>query len=558
MNNQESMCDLVREAARGDAQAFQTLYLRTRQKAYFVALSITKNEHDAQDILQDSYLKVYQSIGQLAQPESFQAWLNRIVANKSKNYLAKVNPRAFADYDDENTMNWQEETNADFLPDERLDQKEAKALVAKLVQDLPEDQRLVVLLHYFSDMEVAEIAQSLNVPEGTVKSRLSRARGKLAEMLRRAQNKGITLFAATPLPLLAYFIKQLGEPLQEAADRLPPLVLGGAGAAATAKAATAKRASGTVKAKALAATATTVVVLGGVIGGVAAYRKTQSKPGPINATTNTNVLIINTPAQTSAWEAPSFIPPQGTAAQTPWVSPPNTAAITFPNAAPVAPSAGAQAGRTKTTASQKTSTSAQATEESTGAADTTTQPANTVPSSTAPTTPATTNQTTTKTTTTRTLPTFKPWDAGGRTVPTVPTRTTVFSTTTALATTKPLPLVISFEYDTVNKRILRYTGTQTHVTVPATLGGVPMQHLWEGAFAGTAVERVEIAQGIDCIRESAFANCTRLKEVHVPDSVEWVLDGAFDGCPADLVLICKEGSAADNFAKTNGINVRYN
>ncbi|MCL1951892.1 MAG: sigma-70 family RNA polymerase sigma factor, partial [Oscillospiraceae bacterium] len=227
--NDQNIRDLALEAAQGSVPAFQELYQRTRQGAWFVALSIAKNEHDAQDILQDSYLKAYKSMGQLEQPESFVPWLNQIVANKAKNYIARKKPESFADYGDENALDWQEETDPAFLPDEHLDREEAKALIASLVRELPEDQRLVVLLHYYDDMEVAAIAKSLEVPEGTVKSRLARARTKLAAMLRQAQGKGLKLYAMAPIPLLAYFIKLLGFDAT-GSDRLPPLLIGSAAA----------------------------------------------------------------------------------------------------------------------------------------------------------------------------------------------------------------------------------------------------------------------------------------------------------------------------------------
>ncbi|MCL2195819.1 MAG: sigma-70 family RNA polymerase sigma factor [Oscillospiraceae bacterium] len=295
MTEHHSIPTLAQQAAQGSAEAFQQLYHLTRQRAWFVAISITKNEHDAQDILQDSYVKAWEKISTLEKPEAFAGWLSQIVANQAKNYIARKRPDSFADYGDENAMVWQEETDTDLLPSESYDQAEVKALVAQLIAQLPEDQRLVLLMRYYDDMDVADVAQTLDVPEGTVKSRLHRARGKLADMLAHAQDKGIALYAAVPIPLLVQVLHSLALE-HDPSDKLP-IILGitagagvaaagaaGAGAAASAgssAACTAGVAAGATTAAAgasvtgiVAACVAAAVVTGGlIVGGVAGYRQ---------------------------------------------------------------------------------------------------------------------------------------------------------------------------------------------------------------------------------------------------------------------------------------------
>ncbi|MCL2531318.1 MAG: sigma-70 family RNA polymerase sigma factor [Oscillospiraceae bacterium] len=286
---------LAQQAAQGNAEAFQQLYHLTRQRAWFVAISITKNEHDAQDILQDSYIKAWEKICTLEKPEAFAGWLSQIVANQAKNYIARKRPDSFADYGDDNAMYWQEETDVDLLPSESYDQTEAKALVASLIAQLPEDQRLVLLMRYYDDMDVAQVAETLEVPEGTVKSRLHRARAKLADMLRQAQDNGIALYTAVPIPLLVQVLQGLGLE-NDPGDRLPAIlgltgagaaaVAAGAGAAGAASAgssaacagavagATTTAAAGASVTGIVAACVAAAVVTGGlIVGGVAVYRQ---------------------------------------------------------------------------------------------------------------------------------------------------------------------------------------------------------------------------------------------------------------------------------------------
>ena len=85
----------------GDGKAFETVYNMTNETAYFTALKIVRNEDDAQDILQDSYIKVLEKISTLDNPEVFMSWFNMIVANNARNFLRKQNPVLFRDEETE-------------------------------------------------------------------------------------------------------------------------------------------------------------------------------------------------------------------------------------------------------------------------------------------------------------------------------------------------------------------------------------------------------------------------------------------------------------------------
>ncbi|MCL2494810.1 MAG: sigma-70 family RNA polymerase sigma factor [Oscillospiraceae bacterium] len=544
----ENIRDLALQAMQGSAPAFQELYRLTRQGAWFVALSITKNEHDAQDILQESYLKAYQSMAQLAQPESFAAWLNQIVANKAKNYVSRIKPDSFAQYEDESAGDWQEETNPAFIPDEHLDQAEAKALIASLVNELPEDQRLVVLLRYYDDMDVAAIAKSLEIPEGTVKSRLGRARQKLAAMLELAQGKGLRLYAAAPIPLLAYFIKLLGFDAQ-GSDRLPPLLIGSAGTAAAGGAAAAGKAAAKAARKAASAgkiaalAATVIVAVGGITAaGVYAYRRTA----PAGGTTAAPTTVIATAAPTS--QAATEVRSEAVVTTQ---APPDTR-MTSARPLPQAPPAATTSPEVTRT---QTSTAAATAGPTTARSTTTTRraswsytPLPTRPTVTQTTTQATTTATASGTTTTRFIDTPRP--------PTTANPTTV--TTAEPTTTATEPALPDFEYarDPAGGYVVtKYNGSETDLTVPASIDGVAVIHLGAGAFEGTNVVRVVIEPGFDCLRDRTFADCPGLIEVVVPNTVVNVLGSPFTGSP-NVVVVCGENSRAHTYCRTNGIAFR--
>ena len=540
--NQETIRDLVLRAAQGEKEAFQQLYIATRKQAYFTSLSITKNEADAQDILQESYLKAYQSLGQLENPALFPAWLNRIVANKAKNYISRIKPDSFADYEDGGAVNWQEETDPLFIPDERLDRKEAKALVIGLVSELPEDQRLVVLMRYYHDMEVAEVAKTLEVPVGTVKSRLSRARQKLAATLDSAQQKGLKLYSALPMPFLAYFIKLIGFE-ESSADRLPPLVLGtAAGGTAAVSSATrraAKKAADTfqsasVPLKAAAGAATVLAIAGAVIGALAFSNSRKALP---TAHASPDSAAVQATAPTTAIHNETATAVAGRSA----TLPSNT---TQTEAPPVTQSGASEATKTQRQAASSAlaatvSNAVRATtpKSQSSAEKTTKAPVRfSVPTAAAPVPFPTWPKQTSKSTSSST---------------TEPTNNTIIITTTK-PTPKPQPIV-SFEFDTGRRMIMQYTGTATEVAVPAEIDGTPVLHLAPNAFFGSNVTRVEIAQGVDCIQSQTFGNCGALRELVIPPSVHFIMADAFRGCRDDLVIFCWEDTPAHTFALSQGM-----
>ena len=550
MNNQQFIRELVLKSAQGDVAAFQELYQTTRQRAWFVALSITKNEHDAQDILQESYLKAYQSLSQLEKPESFESWLGQITANKAKNYISRKKPDSFADYGDENAVNWQEETDTEFLPDKNLDQAEAKALIAALISELPEDQRLVVLMRYYDDMEVAAVAAALNVPEGTVKSRLARARKKLAAMLQQAQDKGIALHAAAPIPLLAYFIQLIGFE-ENPGDRLPPLIGLAAAGAATATAAAASSAttiagsSGAAGAsglliKGVAIAAATAIVATGAVSGVYIYRSRAGTPPSPPAVTEPTALT-----------APVFVP------STVGITEPESEANTVEFQPRTVVIARTNLGVTQSVI-RNPATQAPATTNAPEAAATTTEPAATTAAqtterttrSTAP-RPTFTQRETTATTTTTTTTTTETTTTAATTAP--PPITTPEPTTTTTTTTTRRPYSELFQIN--GSTIQRYLGDEEIVVIPQVINGVTMRHLSNNAFAGSTARRVELPYDFCCIRNRSFANMPNLEEIVIPASVGIIFDNAFDNSP-NVVIVTPANSTAYHFAIARGIPVR--
>ena len=169
---------LVKQIQRGKQSAFEEFYKLTSPKAYFIALKITQNEHDAEDILQESYIKALEKIGEIDTSQNITSWFLKIVANKSKDLLKSRNRLVF-DGDEECVFDDIPEEKTEFRPEENLDQEELRLEVMAAIDELTEEKRACIMMMYFGDMSVKEIAESIEVPESTVKNRLYTARKDL-------------------------------------------------------------------------------------------------------------------------------------------------------------------------------------------------------------------------------------------------------------------------------------------------------------------------------------------------------------------------------------------
>lgn len=208
MNN--NFIEIVKAAQQGDNRAFEALYNMTKDSAYFIALSITKNEHDALDIMQDSYMKAFKNISTLNSPELFDNWLGRIVANTSKNYIKKKKPILFGDIGEGADIEWNdEEFNKDYLPQEAIDAKETGRLLMEIINRLSEDKRLCILMYYYQDMSVKEIAETLELPVSTVKYKLLSARAEIKKGVEELEDKGTKLYGLFPFILFPALFKNI-------------------------------------------------------------------------------------------------------------------------------------------------------------------------------------------------------------------------------------------------------------------------------------------------------------------------------------------------------------
>ena len=205
--------DLIEKARNKDEKAIEELFECTSKKGYYVALKYLKNKEDAQDILQDAYVSALSKLDSLKNPEKFDKWLYQIIANKAKNYLVKNKPLLFEqlEKDDEDAISFEETIQDDtleFQPKENCDYQELKQALKVLIDELPDDQRMCLLMYYFEELSINEIAESLELNTNTIKSRLNYARKKIKEKVEELQKKGTHLYGVAPIPFLLWMLQE--------------------------------------------------------------------------------------------------------------------------------------------------------------------------------------------------------------------------------------------------------------------------------------------------------------------------------------------------------------
>ena len=171
--------ELVLRAREGEELAFGLLVQRYQRPAYAVAYSVTGRHEDAEDAAQESFLVALTRLDECRNPEKFGGWLMTIVRNRSKNLIRRESLRET----DQVPPGAQSKVPT---PDKLAEAAELRALLQSALEELPEIQRQIVLLHDWEGWKHREIADSLDLPSGTVRSHLHFARKTLRQTLQNA------------------------------------------------------------------------------------------------------------------------------------------------------------------------------------------------------------------------------------------------------------------------------------------------------------------------------------------------------------------------------------
>lgn len=186
-NNSEQLDqDLVLRVQRGDKSAFDLLVIKYQHRIVHLVNRYVKDPSEAQDVAQDSFIKAYRALPDFRGDSAFYTWLYRIAINTAKNYLLARN-RRFMDYeleldDAEHVENALQLRNLD-TPENLLMNEQIMSVIQTAIDKLPEEMRIAITLREFEGMSYEEIADAMDCPIGTVRSRIFRAREAIDEKL---------------------------------------------------------------------------------------------------------------------------------------------------------------------------------------------------------------------------------------------------------------------------------------------------------------------------------------------------------------------------------------
>ena len=300
--------ELVRRAQAGDEAAFNQLYEQTGTAIYRTIFSMVQDEDTAWDVHQNSYILAWRGLNKLENPSAFLPWLRRIVVNEAVKELTKEDSLTFSELtSDEDEEPQFAETRGGYQPEIELDKKEAARLVREILEKMPKKQKLIVGMYYYEGYSIKEIAEALNVTQGTVKTQLHLGRKRVEAEVRRLEGEGVKLYGMAPMAFLLFLLRNQ-DPGKLIGKRAAQAIL--TKAAATEPVVLTAKAVGsgffhTALGKLTAVALSAAVVAGGVLGYQALKNRHQRTMGDYRPTET--VASTEAPAETQTQTEPQSI-----------------------------------------------------------------------------------------------------------------------------------------------------------------------------------------------------------------------------------------------------------
>ncbi|MFV9473006.1 RNA polymerase sigma factor RpoE [Advenella sp. RU8] len=188
MSDRDVDAELVARVQKGDKRAFDLLVLKYQRKIMRLLSRMLNNQAEVEDIAQETFIKAYRALPQFRGESAFYTWLYRIAINTARNWLSS-NQRKMLVPDTFETKEGETFSQSDNLididtPESRMVSREIGLTVNKAIEDLPEDLRTAIVLREIEGLSYEEIAQTMECPIGTVRSRIFRAREAIAARLK--------------------------------------------------------------------------------------------------------------------------------------------------------------------------------------------------------------------------------------------------------------------------------------------------------------------------------------------------------------------------------------
>ena len=175
----------ITRAAKGDANAFEALMGTYEKKIYALCLRMMGNPHDGEDAAQEAMLRIWRTMGQYRFESAFSTWIYRVTASCCMDAIRRRQRQTQPSLEELGEAEGFDPADGGETPQERAERMETRSEIQQVISAVPETMREVFLLRDVHGLSVEETAQALQIAQGTVKSRLARAREKIAAELKR-------------------------------------------------------------------------------------------------------------------------------------------------------------------------------------------------------------------------------------------------------------------------------------------------------------------------------------------------------------------------------------
>lgn len=206
--------NLIEDAKKGKEKAIESLYNESKNDIYFFCMRVLNNHENALDIMQDTFITVFEKLSTLKDYRTFFKWQKVIAINKCKNFLAKnkevLLSKENEEYDDEYFH--MEELNNEFIPHEYIESKEKREIILNIIdKNLSEVQKMVIMLFYYEEKSIKDISEILECSQGTVKSRLFKSRDILKASIEKYEKKGTKLHSLSGISILSVLLREVAK-----------------------------------------------------------------------------------------------------------------------------------------------------------------------------------------------------------------------------------------------------------------------------------------------------------------------------------------------------------
>lgn len=185
---------LIEELKKGNEEAFEVVFNNYKNRVYFIGMQFFKNTEKAEDVVQETFITVYKSINQLNTPEALTVWIQKIAYQKCLK-ISQSDKKKYVNLSDEITIEDFEDENKENNIEKIVNQRELFKIVNDEIQKMNPEFKEVAYFRFFDDLSIKEIAEIVGVPEGTIKSRLSKIRSILKKSLSK-RGINISLFTS--------------------------------------------------------------------------------------------------------------------------------------------------------------------------------------------------------------------------------------------------------------------------------------------------------------------------------------------------------------------------